>query len=125
MTKNVKASGFDKTVSKLIKTVISAESMSEVTGQKFAVPENLHPKAAQRAVPTGEKIKGRGFAKAFGVVGGAASVAQFPVDAYNYGFEEATKQLTESLTDPLDVVPDGQGAGCVFFGDCYVVTPMA
>ncbi|MFK0155190.1 ATP-binding protein [Streptomyces sp. NPDC090493] len=87
VTKNVKTSGFDKTVSKLIKTVISSESMSEVTGQKFAVPENLHPKAPQRAVPTGEKIKGRGFAKAFGVVGGAVSAAQFPVDAYNYGFE--------------------------------------
>ncbi|MFE2763689.1 hypothetical protein [Streptomyces halstedii] len=29
---------------KLIKTVISSESMSEVTGQKFAIPENLHPK---------------------------------------------------------------------------------
>jgi hypothetical protein len=76
-------------------------------------------------VPSGEKIKGRGFAKAFGVVGGAVSAAQFPVDAYNYGFEEATKQLSESLTDPLDVVPDGQGAGCLFFGDCYVVSPMA
>ncbi|MFI0999795.1 RHS repeat domain-containing protein [Streptomyces galbus] len=125
VTKNVKASGFDKTVSKLIKTTISAESMSEVTGQKFAVPENLHPKAPQKAVPTGERIKGRGFAKAFGVVGGAASAAQFPVDAYNYGFEEATKRLSESLTDPLGVIPEGQGAGCVFFGDCYVVSPMA
>ncbi|MER7689650.1 hypothetical protein [Streptomyces sp. NPDC097610] len=68
---------------------------------------------------------GRGFAKAFGVVGGAASAAQYPVDVYNYGFEEVTKQLSESLTDPLDVVPDGQGAGCVFFLDGYVVTPMA
>lgn len=125
VTKNVKASGFDKTVSKLVKTVISSESMSEVTGQKFAVPENLHPKAPQRAVPTGERIKGRGFAKAFGVVGGAASAAQFPVDAYNYGFEEATKRLAESLTDPLGVLPEGQGAGCAFFGDCYVVSPMA
>ncbi|MGY4744249.1 hypothetical protein [Streptomyces sp. ATMOS53] len=76
-------------------------------------------------MPSGEKIKGRGFAKAFGVVGGAVSAAQFPVDAYNYGFEEATKQLSESLTDPLDVGPDGQGAGCLFFGDCYVVSPMA
>ncbi|MCQ9177474.1 sugar-binding protein [Streptomyces sp. IBSBF 2953] len=125
VTRRVNASGFAKTVSKLVKDVISSESMSEITGQKFAVPENLHPKAAQRAVPTGERVKGRGFAKAFGVVGGAASVAQFPVDAYNYGFEEATKQLSESLTDPLDVVPAGQGAGCVFFGDCYVVSPMA
>ncbi|WP_406004927.1 sugar-binding protein [Streptomyces sp. NBC_00637] len=125
VTKRVKASGYDKTVSKLVKSVLSAESMSEVTGQKFAIPENLHPKAPQRAVPTGERVKGRGFAKAFGVVGGAASVAQFPVDVYNYGVGEAAKRLSESLTDPLNVVPDGQGAGCVFFNDCYVVTPMA
>ncbi|MCW8219541.1 hypothetical protein [Streptomyces griseolus] len=35
---------FAKTLSQLIKTVISSESMSEVTGQKLAIPENLHPK---------------------------------------------------------------------------------
>lgn len=69
VTQRVKASGFDKTVSKLVKTVISAASMSEVTGQKFAVPANRHPKTHRRPVPTGETIKGRGFAKAFGVVG--------------------------------------------------------
>ncbi|MGC5342385.1 RHS repeat-associated core domain-containing protein [Streptomyces sp. DT171] len=125
VTKNVKASpAFAKTLSKLVKTVISSESMSEVTGQKFAIPENLHPKAPQRAAPTGERVQGRGFAKAFGVVGGAASAAQYPMDVYNYGFEEATKKLTESLTDPLDMIPDGQGAGCALFGDCYVVVPV-
>ncbi|MFJ6466966.1 RHS repeat-associated core domain-containing protein [Streptomyces sp. NPDC091387] len=125
VTKNVKATpAFAKTLSKLIKTVISSESMSEVTGQKFAIPENLHPKAPQRAAPTGERVQGRGFAKAFGVVGGAASAAQYPMDIYNYGFEEATKKLTESFTDPLDMIPDGQGAGCALFGDCYVVVPV-
>lgn len=55
-----------------------------------------------------------------------ASAAHLPVDAYTYGFEEATKQLTESLTDLRCVVPDGQGAGCLFSGACSVVKgPMA
>ncbi|MGW5366928.1 hypothetical protein ACWER6_01510 [Streptomyces sp. NPDC004009] len=49
-------------------------------------------------------------------MGGALSAAQYPADIYNYGLKEATKRLSESLTDPLGVVPDGQGAGCAFFG---------
>jgi hypothetical protein len=32
----------------------------------------------------------------------------------------------ESLLDPLDVVPDGEGVGCVFFNECYAeAAPMA
>ncbi|MFI9495897.1 MULTISPECIES: hypothetical protein [Streptomyces] len=35
-----------------------------------------------------------------------------------------TKKLTESLTDPLDMVPDGQCAGCALFGNFDVVVPV-
>ncbi len=31
---------------------------------------------------------------------------------------------TKKLTDPLDMVPDGQGAGCALFGDFYVLVPV-
>ncbi|MFE5721403.1 RHS repeat domain-containing protein [Streptomyces erythrochromogenes] len=126
VTKRVKDNPvMEKTMSNLIKTVIAAESMSEVTGQKFAVPPNLHPKATPRAVPSGEAVQGRGFAKSFGIVGSAAAAAHFPVDVYNYGLKEASKRAAEGITDPLDMIPEGQGAGCVFFGDCYVVVEVA
>ncbi|MFJ3781963.1 RHS repeat-associated core domain-containing protein [Streptomyces sp. NPDC090093] len=126
VTKRVKDNPvIEKTMTNLVKTVIAAESMSEVTGQKFAVPPNLHPKAPQRAAPSGEAVKGRGFAKGFGVVGGAAGLAQFPVDVYNHGLKEAGKRAAETLTDPLDMTPPGQGADCLFFGECYVVVEVA
>lgn len=31
---------------------------------------------------------------------------------------------TKKLTDPLDMVPDGQCAGCALFGNFYVVVPV-
>lgn len=42
-----------------------------------------------------------------------------------YRFCGSTPRL-EGLTDPLGVVPDGQGIGCLLFNDCYVKAgPMA
>ncbi|WP_329317451.1 hypothetical protein [Streptomyces sp. NBC_01262] len=64
--------------------------------------------------------------KGFGIAGSVAGVAQFPIDVYNFGLKEGTENTLEGITDPLGIIPDGQGAGCVFFNGCYAaVPPMA
>lgn len=41
-------------------------------------------------------------------MGGAAGATPYPMDVCDHGFEEATKKLTDPLTDPLDMIPDGR-----------------
>ncbi|MEU9456395.1 hypothetical protein [Streptomyces sp. NPDC048277] len=107
------------------KNIVSKQAVSDITGQRFEVdPRDRSPNPRPRQ--SGEPLHMKGFMKGFGIVGSAAALSQYPADVYNYGWKEGTRSTLESLLDPLDVVPDGQGVGCVFFNECYTeAAPMA
>ncbi|WP_297541284.1 hypothetical protein [Amycolatopsis sp.] len=104
------------------RNTLAAQAVSDIMGQSFEVgPRDRSPNPRPRQA--GEPTRMKGFMKGFGIVGSAVVVAQAPMDIYNYGLEEGARGTLEGVVDPLDVVPDGQGVGCVFFDDCYVEAP--
>ncbi|MFI6617766.1 ricin-type beta-trefoil lectin domain protein [Streptomyces sp. NPDC050528] len=107
------------------KNIVSKQAVSDITGQKFEVdPRDRSPNPRPRQ--SGEPLRMKGFMKGFGIVGSAAALGQYPADVYNYGWKEGTRSTLESLLDPLGMVPDGEGVGCVFFNECYAeAAPMA
>ncbi len=92
--------------------VVKSAGMQDVTGQSFE-----RNKYNGRPEPVGEPTKMRGFARAFGVVGGVAQVGGYARDVQRHGFQQATKDLIKNLVDPFGLAkrvntPHDSGCPC-------------
>ncbi|MCX4654737.1 sugar-binding protein [Streptomyces microflavus] len=106
---NMKAS-----VKKSFSAVVKTSAVSGLTGQQFEAVPHKGPQ------PVGQPTRLRGFAKGFGIAGGALSVAQAPGYVDEYGAGRGSWELFKVVIDPFGV-SDGQdpyvGGGCGASGE--------
>ncbi len=103
-----------KAMLKARNAVLQMSALSDLTGREFEKVPNRPDK------PKGDAKRLRGFGKAFGVAGTGATVLSYPVDVWNYGWEEASKSAVDSLLDPFGMHDDlngGRSARCVLWGE--------
>ncbi|WUO68349.1 hypothetical protein OG988_26095 [Streptomyces zaomyceticus] len=96
--------------------VLRMSSLSDITGRAFEAPQ--YPGGKPK--PNGDAKNLRGFGKAFGIAGTGATILSYPVDVWNYGWEEASKSAADSLLDPLGMYDDlnnGRGVRCDLWGE--------
>ncbi|MBQ0986524.1 hypothetical protein KBZ10_18800 [Streptomyces sp. F63] len=75
--------------------IMKASAMKHLTGQKFEPVQHKGPQ------PVGQPTRVRGFARAFGIAGGAVSVAQAPSYTQEYGVKRGAWELFKDVFDPF------------------------
>ncbi|MFJ7198985.1 MULTISPECIES: hypothetical protein [unclassified Streptomyces] len=81
--------------------------MADLTGRKFEIRGK-----SPWPVPKGEAPRVRGFAKGFGIAGGALTVAQAPALIEEHGWGGGLWEMFEGMIDPFRVSDSSMSSPC-------------